>query len=262
MKQLGVKENSGGNKKIIIIAAAAFVVVAIIIGVVVGGSSKKKKENENTPSEKTVVSGDTSIKWITDKKITGEFDVLSVDQAKLKDLIEKSLATNYVGKGESLKEHDFSSVAVTSNSVGYIDDNGVGIIFNLDPTGEYIDSISIVMDFSDNRSKDQTIISNYAACILNVLGEIGDLTKDNVNIYAGTIKVNNFNSVSKYSRYNDFLLRKIIHDDYTMLIIDHSNDTTITKLAKDEFYEITNCADSKYLTKEFAEKATEGDNAQ
>ena len=137
----------------------------------------------------------------------------------------------------------------------------IGLIFKLTDEEDLIKDICICYAFSDNRAKDQTLISKYGACVLSVLGEITDLSKDNLDIYTGSIKANNFNSVATYTTYNDFIMRKKIHDDYTMLIINHTNQATIEKLGKDNYYEIVNCADSKYLNKEFAEKATEADNA-
>ncbi len=209
------------------------------------------------PEEQTEMSGNLALKWIKGKKYSSDFDVLKTDKDELKNKIEESLKKNCTSEYNKLTEHYFGDIDGMSDYVGYIDNLGVGIIFELTDSDGLIKSIYVIADTSEDANKGETLISEYTVCILNALGEINELSYKNIGVYSSSIKTNTFKSVATYARYNNFVLKKHLQDSFTALIIHHGSDATIRKFSEAEVLDLVNCADEQFLKEEPTEPTTE-----
>ena len=235
---------------IILILIAGLVVTAVIVikSEPVQEKLAELKEKKNSEQVEETVAG--NMKWLRGKKYSSDYEVLKADVKELKDIIEKSLRANCTSEYNTLKEHYFGTINGTENYEGYQDSLGVGIIFEFTEEDKLIKNIYVLYDVSSDASKGETLISEYTACILNALGEIQDLSYQNINVYASSIRTNNFASVATHTRYNSFVLTKYSQENLSALIINHGSDSDIKRLTENEVLEIVNCADEKYLTEE------------
>lgn len=209
------------------------------------------------PEEQTEMSGNLALKWIKGKKYSSDFDVLKTDKEELKNKIEESLKKNCTSEYNKLSEHYFGDINGIGDYIGYIDNLGVGIIFELTDSDSFIKSIYVVVDTSEDANKGETLISEYTVCILNALGEIDELSYKNIGVYSSSIKTNTFKSVATYARYNNFVLKKYLQDNFTALIIHHGSDAAIKKFSETEVLDLVNCADEQFLKEEPTEPTTE-----
>ncbi len=252
------KRRKKGLLKILIPAIIIFVVAVAAIIILTNSSLKEKVTSlfNKEPAEQTEVVGNVSLKWVSGKKYDSRFDVLKIDQKELKTLIEKSLKENCTSEYDKLSEHYFGAVNGTDNYAGYINNAGIGIIFEYTPTDNLIKSIYVVADISSDPNSAETRICEYTACVLNALGEIKELNYKNLGIYAASIKLNSFKSIATHTRYNNFIISKYLQGNNSMLIINHGSNSTIKKFAESEVLDLVNCADEKYLKEEYTEPTT------
>ena len=202
------------------------------------------------PEEQTEMSGNLALKWIKGKKYSSDFDVLKTDNEDLKNKIEESLKKNCTSEYNKLTEHYFGDINGMGDYIGYVDNLGVGIIFELTDSDSLIKSIYVIVDTSEDANKGETLISEYTVCILNALGEINELSYKNIGVYSSSIKTNTFKSVATYARYNNFVLKKYLQDSFTALIIQHGSDSAIKKFSEAEVLDLVNCADEQFLKEE------------